>query len=57
MSNKTIVGFEVDEEFKERIIKAGKHYKANGISFPLNLSDFCRMATEVLMKKIKEEEK
>ena len=57
MPNKTIVGFEVDKEFKDRIIKAGKHYKVNGIPFPLKLSGFCRMATEILMGKVEEERK
>lgn len=56
MPNKTIVGFEVDKEFKDRIIRAGKNYKVNGIPFPLKLSGFCRMATEILMRKVEEEE-
>jgi hypothetical protein len=50
-----IIGFETTEEFKSRIIKAGKNYKVNGIPFPLKLSAFCRMATEILMRKVEDE--
>jgi len=54
MKKKTIVGFEVDEEYKKRIIKAGENYKVNGIPFPLKLSGFCRIATEMLIRKVEE---
>jgi len=52
MENKTIVGFEVDKEFKDRIIKAGKDYKVNGIPLPLKLCGFCRSATEILVREV-----
>ena len=54
MEKKTIVGFEVDEEYKKRIIKAGENYKVNGIPFPLKLSGFCRIAIEMLIRKVEE---
>ena len=55
MQTKTIVGFEVDEELKKRIVKAGQNYRVNGIPFPLKLSGFCRIATEMLIRKVEEE--
>ena len=55
MPKKVNVGFEVDQEFKARLVNAGKLYRTNGIPFPLKLSAFCRMATEMLLKKVEEE--
>ena len=49
MPKKIIIGFQADQEFKERIIKTGKIFKIDGISYPLNLSEFCRIATEKLL--------
>ena len=49
MPKKIIIGFQADEEFKKRLIKAGKIFKIDGISYPLNLSGFCRIATEKLL--------
>jgi len=50
---KKIVGFEVDKEFKERIDKACKQFKINGLSAPVKFSMFCRIAVEKLLKEIK----
>ncbi len=54
MRVKTIVGFEVDKKFKDRIIEAGKKFKIDGVNYPLKLSGFCRIATEKLLKEIEE---
>ena len=52
MPKKIIIGFQADQDFKEKLIKAGKKFTLEGISYPLNLSGFCRIATEKLLKEI-----
>ena len=52
MSKKVIIGFETSKEWKERLIKAGKNHKIDGISTPINLSLFCRIAVANLLSKI-----
>ena len=52
MPKKIIIGFQADQKFKERLIKAGKEFKIEGVSYPLNLSGFCRIATEKLLKDV-----
>ena len=54
---KIIVGFQVYQDFKQRIIEAGKKYKIQGISNPLNISQFCRIAVAKLVSEVEEEEK
>ncbi len=54
---KIIVGFQTGTEFKKRIIDAGKKYKIQGISNPVNLSMFCRIAVAKLVSEVEEEEK
>jgi len=49
--NKTIIGFEVDKEFKERIIEACKNFKIDDVSYPLKLSGFCRIAVENFLRE------
>lgn len=49
---KVIIGFETTKEFKEKLIKAGKEFKIDGVPYPLKLSGFCRIATEKLLKEI-----
>ena len=49
---KIIVGFQVYQDFKKRIIEAGKKYKIQGISNPLNISQFCRIAVAKLVSDI-----
>lgn len=56
MPNKTIIGFEVTEEYKERIIQAGNNYKIDGVSYPLKLSGFCRIATEKFLREVENKE-
>jgi len=51
---KIIVGFQVYQDFKKRIIEAGKKYKIQGISNPLNISQFCRIAVAKLVSDIEE---
>lgn len=55
MPKKIIIGFQTTEEFKKRAIKAGKDFKSAGLSCPLNLSGFCRVAVESLIIKVEEE--
>jgi len=55
MPKKIIIGFQVNEEFKDRVIKAGKDFKSAGVPYPLNLSGFCRIAVESLLIKIENE--
>lgn len=50
---KKIVGFEVDKEFKDRIDRACKQFKIDGVSAPVKFSMFCRIAVEKLLKEIK----
>lgn len=56
MSKKIIIGFQADQEFKERLIKAGKVFKIDGVNYPLNLSGFCRIATEKLLKDVENQD-
>ena len=56
MPKKIIIGFQADKEFKERLIKAGKVFKIDGVKYPLNLSGFCRIATERLLYDIMKKE-
>ena len=44
-----MVYFQADQEFKDELIKAGKSFKADGISCPLSISGFCRIAVEKLI--------
>lgn len=53
---KEIIGFEVDKEFKERVIKAGKKYKIHGLINPVTLSMFCRIAVNTLLNEIEKGE-
>jgi len=43
---KIIIGFQTSEEYKKRVIEAGKNYQSDGVKMPLNLSAFCRLAVE-----------
>ena len=54
---KVIIGFQTGEEFKARVIRAGRNYKMDGVSNPINLSMFCRIAVRALLNKIKAEER
>ncbi len=51
---KVIIGFQTTEEFKVRVVEAGKKFKVDEVTYPLNLSGFCRIATEKLLKEIEE---
>ena len=55
--SKVIIGFETGKEFKQRVIEAGKNYKTDGASTPINLSMFCRIAVAKLLNQIEEEER
>ena len=57
MSKKVIIGFQTNEEFKDRVIKAGKGYKIDGVSNPVNLSMLCRIAVAKLVSEIEREER
>ena len=57
MSKKAIIGFQTNEEFKDRVIKAGKGYKIDGVSNPVNLSMLCRIAVAKLVSEIEREER
>ena len=57
MSKKVIIGFQTNEEFKDRVIKAGKGYKIDGVSNPVNLSMLCRIAVARLVSEIEIEER
>ena len=54
---KIIIGFQTSEEFKQRVISAGKNYKIDGITNPVNLSMFCRIAVAKLVSDIEEKER
>ena len=54
MPKKIIIGFQTDEEFKKKCIEAGKKFKFDGISHPLNLSGLCRIAVEKFLKELEE---
>ena len=51
---KIIVGFQVYQDFKKRIIEAGKNYKIDGVNNPVNLSMFCRIAVAKLVSEVEE---
>ena len=55
--SKVIIGFETSKEFKQRVISAGLNYKIDGVSNPVNLSMFCRIAVAKLLNQIEEEER
>ena len=55
--SKVIIGFETSKEFKQRVIEAGKQYKIDGVSNPVNLSMICRIAVARLISDIEEKEK
>jgi len=57
MAKKTIIGFEVDESFKQRIIRAAKDFEIDGVNYPLKLSGFCRIATERFLKDVERKDK
>lgn len=48
---KVVIGFETNKEFKERVIKAGKNFKIDGIASPVSLSLFCRIAIARLLNE------
>ena len=54
---KIIIGFQTSEKFKQRVISAGLNYKIDGVSNPVNLSMFCRIAVAKMLNQIEEEEK
>ena len=49
---KIIIGFQTSEEFKKRVVEAGKAYIIDGILTPVNLSMFCRIAVSKLLTEI-----
>ncbi len=49
---KVVIGFETNEEFKKRVIEAGKKYKIDGVANPINLSMFCRIAVAKLLNEV-----
>ena len=51
---KIIVGFQVYQDFKQRIIEAGKKYEIDGVNNPVNLSMFCRIAVAKLVSEVEE---
>ena len=55
--SKVIIGFETSKEFKRRVIEAGKQYKIDGVSNPVNLSMICRIAVARLISDIEEKER
>jgi len=57
MPKKIIIGFQTSEEFKKKVIEAGKKYEMDGVANPVNLSMFCRIAVRALLNKIKKEER
>ena len=52
---RVIIGFQTNTEFKDRVIDAGKNYKIDGVSNPVNLSMFCRIATSKLVSEVEED--
>lgn len=53
---KVIIGFQTTEEFKKRVVEAGKNYKIQGVPNPVNLSMFCRIAVSKLLGILEMEE-
>jgi len=54
---RVIIGFQTGTEFKDRVIDAGKNYKIDGVSNPVNLSMFCRIAVAKLMNEVEQKGK
>ena len=54
--NKVIIGFEVDQKFKTRIIDVCDNFKIDGVSYPLKLSGFCRIAVENMLRELNNKE-
>jgi len=54
---KVVIGFETSTEFKDKVIKAGKNYKIDEVSSPVNLSMFCRIAVAKLLNEVENKEK
>jgi len=57
MPKKVNIGFEANPEFKERAVEAAQNYHIDGISQPVSLSMFCRIAVANLMYDIERSEK
>jgi len=53
---KVIIGFQTNEEFKARVIKACKNYESDGAANPLSLSMFCRIAVVKLLNILEPKE-
>ena len=51
---KPFVGFQTYPEFRQRVVKAGKNYKIDGVNNPVNLSMFCRIAVAKLVSEVEE---
>ena len=51
MPKKIIIGFLTTEDFKKEAISAAKNFRIDGVSHPMNLSGFCRIAVEKLLAK------
>ena len=56
IKDKVIIGFEVDQKFKDRIIEACDNFKIDGVSYPLKLSGFCRIAVENMLRELNQKE-
>ena len=54
--NKVIIGFEVDQKLKDRIVEACDNFKIDGVTYPLKLSGFCRIATENMLRELNQKE-
>jgi len=52
---KVIIGFQTSEEFKQRVIEAGRKYKIDGVDNPVKLSMFCRIAVAKLLNMVETE--
>ena len=58
MKKECIIAFKVTKDIKNKIIILANQYKINGISQPLTLSDFCRIAiNKFIMESEKDGEK
>ena len=56
MPKKIIIGFQADQDFKEKAINAARNFKVDGIPYPMKLSGFCRIAVERLLHDIMKKE-
>ena len=54
--NKVIIGFEVDQKLKDRIVEACDNFKIDGVLYPLKLSGFCRIAVENMLRELNQKE-